>query len=84
MPDVVLFTGVDPLHPDDAALARLGGTIEGFGLAVSKDNFYGAEQLLDQIEDRVLQLKREKAAILTAALVEELRERYRSGSLAVP
>ena len=63
MPFVVLYgerwSGLSGCGPVDDTLWRLGGTESGFGRAVQDHQFDAAEELLDQIEDRVLQLKRE-------------------------
>ena len=59
-PEVVLY--VDESEnggPVDKRLYVLGGDSQsGFGFAVFHDNFSLAETRLDEIEDRVLQLKR--------------------------
>lgn len=46
-------------QPYDPDLGRLGGGPDGFGMAVCHQDIDRAEALLDQIEDRVLTLKRE-------------------------
>jgi hypothetical protein len=53
-PGTIITTG-----PADHRLFRLGDTISGFGDAVARNDFNKADVLLDAIEDRVLQLKRE-------------------------
>ena len=56
-PDVVIYLGLDG-GPQDLNLFLLGGGGDGFATAVSQDDFGRADEILDQIEDRVLQLKR--------------------------
>lgn len=59
MPTVVVYTAghvLDYEEPGDGQLLDLGGD---FYDAIFEDDFDAAEKLLDAIEDRVLQLKRE-------------------------
>lgn len=60
MPNVILMT--DTCRPVDEQLFRLGNVMEGFGKAVAEQDFARAETLLDRIEDRALQLKRDAHA----------------------
>lgn len=47
--------------PEDYKLTALGSSmVDGFAVAVGRNDFNRAEALLDLIEDRVLQLKREQ------------------------
>ena len=58
LPQVVIY--VNGVAPEDDVLAHLGSDFgTGFAWAVSRADFGLAERILDQIEDRVLQLKRE-------------------------
>jgi len=67
-PSVVLYsdcrehetTSIGCGCPDDVPLLHFGdnGHPAGFAYAVSINDFRGAENALDQIEDRVLELKR--------------------------
>lgn len=54
---VVVLGMID--EPLDDELYSLGDTFQGFGRAVQNNDIDQAEQLLDKIEDRVLELKRE-------------------------
>jgi hypothetical protein len=58
MEESVLWPGTT-IGPADDTLFRLGDAISGFGDAVARNDFNKADVLLDAIEDRVLQLKRE-------------------------
>lgn len=53
---------ISVLIPIDPVLIWLGGNSRGFGKAVRTDDIDEAERLLDAIEDRVLELKREAQA----------------------
>ena len=57
--EVVMFLEGGPADP---TLWRLGASrTPGFGQAVERNDFDAAERLLDAIEDRALELKRERA-----------------------
>ena len=62
LPEVVVYISSGPGSavpmPADATLFRLGAA-SGFNGAVNCGDFDAAERLLDAIEDRALQLKRE-------------------------
>jgi hypothetical protein len=58
MAESALWLGTT-IGPADDTLFRLGDAISGFGDAVARNDFNKADVLLDAIEDRVLQLKRE-------------------------
>lgn len=62
MPEIVLYGQPSVLGPWDTKIRALGNTFTGFGRAVTLDDVARAEELLDAIEDRVLQLKREHGA----------------------
>lgn len=59
-PDVVLSLNLNHHIPADDILYILGQVSSGFCFAIYRQNIKLASDLLDKIEDRVLELKREK------------------------
>lgn len=59
-PDTVRFHPVPYSSPIDTVLGTLGSSmVEGFAVSVGRNDFDAADDILDAIEDRVLELKRQ-------------------------